>query len=286
MTMTFEKARAWSMRLSALAAGAGLLTLSAGLALASAPQERQAQTQQAEGAQQQDLPSAEEVLKKYVDATGGAEAYQRLRNQHAVGKFSMPAMGMEGKFELFQQHPDKFLALITLEGMGEIQTGLNGKSGWRTDPMQGPRLLEGEELKSLTRDADMQVALEPMKYYESIEVQGVEEVNGERAYRLLFKPKDGGSPSESWYSVESGLQLKSASTQETPMGEMKFENTLHDYKELDGDVKLKQPHRIVTSGGGTEYVVTLEKVETNIDMPANRFEPPADVKQLMEQQQQ
>src|SRR5690606_6734451 len=43
MTMTFEKARAWSMRLSALAAGAGLLTLSAGLALASAPQERQAQ---------------------------------------------------------------------------------------------------------------------------------------------------------------------------------------------------------------------------------------------------
>ena len=104
-------------------------------------------------------PPAEEVLKKYVEATGGAEAYEALKTQHASGTFSMPAMGMEGKFELFQEQPDKFLALVTLPGMGEIQTGLSGKTGWRTDPMQGPRLLEGEELKSLTRDADMRAVL-------------------------------------------------------------------------------------------------------------------------------
>ena len=236
--------------------------------------------------QQQNLPAAAEVLKKYVEATGGAEAYQALKTQHATGTFSMPAQGMEGTFELFQEQPDKFLALVTLPGMGEIQTGLNGATGWRTDPMQGPRLLDGEELKSLKRDADMQAALKPEEHYEKMEVKSVEEVNGEKAYHLVFTPKGSTNPIDSWYSVESGLQLKTASTQDTPMGQVKFENLLQDYRPIGEDGKLKQPHKIVTSGGGAEYVVTLQKVETNVTLPADRFSLPAEVKQLQERKEQ
>jgi outer membrane lipoprotein-sorting protein len=118
-----------------------------------------------------------------------------------------------------------------------------------------------------------------------MEVKGVEEVAGEKAYHLVFVPKGGGNAIDAWYSVESGLQLKTASTQETPMGEVKFENQLQDYKAIGEDGKLKQPHKIVTTGGGAEYIVTLEKVETNVELPADRFNPPAEVKQLMEQQE-
>src|SRR5688500_4526028 len=236
--------------------------------------------------EQQDLPAAEEVLRKYVEATGGAEAYHALKTQHATGTFSMPVQGMEGTFELFQEQPDKFLAMVTLPGMGQIQTGLNGTTGWRTDSMQGPLLLEGEELKSLTRDADMQAALKPEEHYEKMEVKGVEDVNGEKAYHLVFTPKGSTNPIDAWYSVESGLQLKSASTQDTPMGQVKFENLLQDYRPIGEDGKLKQPHKIVTSGGGAEYVVTLEKVETNVELPADRFALPEEVKQLQERKEQ
>src|SRR5688572_20649238 len=196
----------------ALMAGAAVML--AGLMLPVVAQESTRQPAQAQTAQPPDakLPSAEEVLKKYIEATGGAEAYEALKTQHASGTFSMPAMQMEGKFELFQEQPDKFLALVTLPGMGEIQTGLNGKTGWRTDPMQGPRLLEGEELKSLGRDADMQAVLKPQDHYDSMEVKGIEDVNGEKAYHLVFTPKGGGNAIDAWYSVESGLQLKTSST--------------------------------------------------------------------------
>ena len=275
--------------LSALFASSAVVMagFSMGLAQEAAQTQTTRRPTEAQAAQAgENLPSAEEVLKKYVEATGGAEAYEALKTQHASGTFSMPAMGMEGKFELFQEQPDKFLALVTLPGMGEIQTGLSGKTGWRTDPMQGPRLLEGEELKSLTRDADMRAVLKPQDHYDSMEVKGIEDVNGEKAYHLVFTPKGGGNAIDAWYSVESGLQLKTASTQETPMGEVKFENQLQDYKAIGTDGKLMQPHKIVTTGGGAEYIVTLEKVETNIELPANRFEPPAEVKQLIEKEQE
>jgi hypothetical protein len=236
--------------------------------------------------EQQNLPAAEEVLRKYVEATGGAEAYQALKTQHATGKFSMPAQGMEGTFELFQEQPDKFLALVTLPGMGQIQTGLNGTTGWRTDPMQGPRLLEGEELQSLKRDADMQAALKPEEHFEKMEVKGIEDVNGEKAYHLVFTPKGSANLIDTWYSVESGLQLKTASAQDTPMGKVKFENLLQDYRPIGEDGKLQQPHKIVTTGGGAEYVVTLDKVETNVELPADRFALPEEVKQLQERKEQ
>ncbi len=268
--------------LSAAFVAAAMFTLPV---LAQEGQARRPADAQAQDVSQDNLPSAEEILKKYVEATGGAEAYRALKTQHAAGKFSMPAMQMEGKFELFQEQPDKFLALIDLPGMGQIQTGLNGKSGWRTDPMQGPRLLEGEEMKSLTRDADLQAVLKPEEHYEKMEVKGIEDVKGQKAYHVVFTPKGGGNTIDTWYAVDSGLQLKTASTQETPMGDVKFENYLEDYRPIGEDAKLKQPHRIVTMGGGAEYVVTLDKIEVNVEHPADRFEPPAEVKQLLERQQ-
>ena len=235
-------------------------------------------------AQHANLPSAQEVLKKYVEATGGEEAYKKFTSQHLVGKFSMPAMGMEGTFELFKKGSDKMLAVINLPGMGEIRNGLNGKTGWRTDPMQGPRLVQGEELNTVLRDSDLQAPIRPEQHYSDMTVQGVEEVNGEQAYHVVLTPKTSGRPINVWYSVDSGLMLKSAASQETEMGVVEFESVVSDYKEAEGDVKIKLPHKITTAGGGVEYVITLDKVEVNAQIPDDRFELPPDVKQLLEQQ--
>lgn len=268
----------------------GALTLCAALSLpvlasqgqpkpSGEPQPAQAHTAQA--TEQANLPSAEEVLKKFAEATGGIDALKAQKNQHSVGKFAMPAMNIEGDFELFQENPDKFLVIIKLPGIGEIQTGLNGEVAWRVEPMQGPRLLEGEELKSVKLEADSHAALNFEEYYEEKKVVGIEEVNGEKAYHLVLKPKGLKHATDSWYSVESGLLLKSAGVQESPMGEVKVETFMSDYRPI-GDGKLKQPHKITSSGGGAEFSITLEKVETNTDIPEGTFDMPEDIKKLME----
>lgn len=267
---------------------AGALTLCAALSLPALASQEQPKpsggrqpAQAAQAAEQANLPSAEEVLNKFVEATGGLDAHKAQKNQHAVGKFAMPAMNIEGDFELFQENPDKFLVNIKLPAIGEIQTGLNGEVAWRVEPMQGPRLLEGEELKSVKLEADSHAALNFEEYYEEKKVVGIEEVNGEQAYHLVLKPKGLKHATDSWYSVESGLLLKSAGVQESPMGEVKSETFMSDYRPV-GDGKLKQPHKITTSGGGAEFSITLEKVEMNTDFPEGTFDVPEEIRKLME----
>ena len=262
---------------------AAVAALSAGPALA---QDRGAERRQTGSAEQpedgQNLPSAKEILKKYVEATGGEENYRNLKSQHATGKFNLPAAGMEGQFELFQQSPDKFLVLVTLPGMGQVQNGVNGETGWSVDPMSGPRLLEGQELKSMQREANMGIYLEPDKFYQSMEVKGTEDVSGKKAYHLVMTPKDGGKPTHAFFDMESGLMVRGMSTQESPMGEMNAETLMEDYRKTS-DGKFMQPHKITTRVGGQEYTIVLDKIETNAEIPADRFEPPAEVKQLVEQ---
>ena len=45
---------------------------------------------------ERDLPSAEEIFAKFVEASGGADAYAKLKNQVTKGTFAFPGMGMEG----------------------------------------------------------------------------------------------------------------------------------------------------------------------------------------------
>ena len=274
-------------RLAKVCAAAIALCLAATLAIAS-EQERTRQAPPTQGeqpsAQAGDLPSAADVLKKYVAATGGEEAYKSLKTQHSVGKISLPDMGLEGTMEQYSQAPDKSLIIMDFTGMGKVTSGLNGKVGWQNDQMMGPRLLEGDQLNSMIRETDPATVLKPEQIYKSMEVKGVEEVDGEKAFRLSLLPKDSPNPIEAWYSVESGLLLKNASVQEGPQGEVSVETKYEDYTDSEGELKIKQPRKMTMTVAGTTLVMTIDKAEANVDIPAEKFELPPEIKQMADKQ--
>lgn len=234
--------------------------------------------------QDTELPSAQEVVDKYIEATGGREAYEALESQTAKGSFEMPMMEIKGTMQIFQQAPDKMLVIVDIPDLGQIRRGVNGDVGWMTDPMSGTRLLTENERSDTLRDADPNTLLDIDESYESVEVKGVEDVKGEEAYHLVFTPKGGGTLSDQYFSVESGLLVKTAQTETSPMGEIRSESFLSDYKEVS-DEGLRQPHRITAASGGVKQVMTIEEAEVNVDIPAERFEIPDDVKQLLEKEQ-
>ena len=234
---------------------------------------------------QGEMPSAKDVLAKYVKATGGEAAYAKLTGQKATGTFGIPSQSIEGGLELYQKAPDKMLAVVTIPGLGKIERAVNGDMAWQVDDMQGPHLLGDDERKSMLRDADPQSTIHPDKYYSNIEVKGKEDVAGKPAWHLTFTPKDGGKPTESFYDVDSGLLVKTISTESTPQGEIRSETTLSDYREVGtGDMKMMQPFKISSNGGGVETVMTLKTVELNADVPATRFDAPEDIKKMAKDQ--
>jgi len=62
------------------------------------------------------------------------------------------------------------------------------------------------------------------------------------------------------------------------MGEIPVESSVADYKNFDG---LLVPTRVTQKAGGQEFTITIQNVRTNVDLPANRFEPPPEIKSLL-----
>jgi hypothetical protein len=69
------------------------------------------------------LPTADAVLTRYINATGGERAYAALRSRVAVWRLEIPVAKISGRVEVTHQTPDRMLSIITAPGLGETRHG-------------------------------------------------------------------------------------------------------------------------------------------------------------------
>lgn len=224
----------------------------------------------------QDLPPAEEVIDRYVEAIGGRDAALQSMSSRTVGSFSMPAMGVTGDLTVLTGEDDQMYTSVTIPGMGEMQSGYTGEVGWSVDPLTGPRLLEGAELDAMREQADDRYAVRDPALFTSIETVGEAEYDGEACWEIAYVWVSGRESSEC-FSKETGLLIASVSSQESPMGTVDMVTRMSDYQQF-GDLLL--PTTMRQSAMGQEQVMTIESVEFDAVEDAD-FEPPAAILTLI-----
>lgn len=247
-----------------------ILTLACGCLTAASP------------AQETDpLPSAEDVLKAYVKATGGLEKYKAVKSMSAQGTVSVPQAGIEGEIDVLQVVPNKVRVNTELTGLGTIKQGSNGKTAWELSAITGPRVLKGEEAKQLMEEANMKKIYMPQSYYKEMKCVGVEDVDGDKCYQLeLTKPN--GSLQTDFYSVESKLHVKSITEVVSNMGEMKISVQISDYREVKG---IKIPFKLEQAlPNGITQVLEFSKLQFNAEIPEDAFVLPDEIKELLDEQ--
>src|SRR5215208_2779319 len=72
------------------------------------------------------MPTADQILDKYVQALGGKAAIEKVNSRVSKGNFEIPAMGAGGPIEMYAKAPNKNLVIINIPGFGTIQQGFNG----------------------------------------------------------------------------------------------------------------------------------------------------------------
>jgi outer membrane lipoprotein-sorting protein len=224
-----------------------------------------------------DLPKGEAILDKYVEATGGKAAYEKVKSDITTGTMTLGAMGLKGAMVMYSQAPDKRSMEVTIEGVGKIVDGSNGELAWSMNAMQGPRLKDGDEKAESLRQGRHNADVNWRDLYKSATTAGSEEVDGKDCYKVEMVSKDG-KPSTRWYDKKTGLLVKMTATSKSPMGEMTAELFPQDYRK-EGD--LLMPHKIVTKIAGQEMTMAIDKVEQNVEIPKEKLEPPAEVKALI-----
>lgn len=223
------------------------------------------------------LPKAETVLDHYVEVTGGKAAYEKRKTEITTGTFEMPAQGLKGTMTRYSAAPDKSYSVIELEGIGKMEQGTLNGIAWDKNPMLGPRIKSGEEKAQGLREAIFNGAMNWRKAYSKVETVGLETLDGDECYKLVLTPAEG-KPETTYFSKKTGLQVKTTTTAVSPQGEVPVEVTVSDYKEFAG---VLQPTKMLQKAAGLEFTITIDSVKVNPDLPADRFEPPAEIKALM-----
>jgi len=230
-------------------------------------------------AQDDDLPSAESIIKNYVEKTGGIDKYKAVKNVFSSGTLSVPQQNISGTMEMTVQMPGKLSADVEIEGIGSIVQGSNGEHTWEISVIAGPRLVEGDEAEMLTEETSMDKLVDPANFYKSMETTGVEDVDGEKCYRLVLTKKND-KKVEAYYSVESGLEVKRATDLSTQMGDVGVEIYFSDYRDVDGILTpFKTEQKMST---GVSVVISFDKMQYNVDVDAKKFDIPDEIQKLID----
>src|SRR5216117_4228969 len=105
--------------------------------------------------------SADSLIAKYIQASGGLARIQALQSLRRTGKFTGGG-GFEAVVVQANKRPNSVREEFSLQGMTGI-TAYDGRNGWKIEPWQGkrdPESLGEEEMHGILDDADFEGAVE------------------------------------------------------------------------------------------------------------------------------
>jgi hypothetical protein len=222
------------------------------------------------------LPPARSIIERYLEAVGGKAAFERHTSRRAVGRISLPAQGVEGQMELMAARPALMRVRMTIDGVGEILSGYDGRVAWSVNPLTGPMLLDGKAFEQSKADAEFDAAFHGEKLFSALETVERTTFEGRPAFKVRAVRTTGDEDFE-FFDADTGLLLGAMVTRESPMGPVKATHITTDYKEFHG---VKVATRIIQRLMGTEQVITIDSVEFDKVDPAV-FVPPPSIQALI-----
>lgn len=224
----------------------------------------------------QALPSAKDLIAKYVAAIGGENAWKGHTSLRSKATIDMPSAGISMTMESVQKVAGQTAMTMEIPGMGQMRSGYDGTIAWATSPMTGPRVLDGKELAAARDDADPKNFLRLSANIASSETVEKTTLGGVECYKVKHTWKSG-RVTQDCFSTKDALIVAQMMTQTSPMGEAEVTMLLSDYKDFGG---IKRPTKVTAEAMGQQQIVTFTGFEWD-NATDKDFEIPADVKPLI-----
>ncbi|AWW31309.1 peptidase, M16 family protein [Echinicola strongylocentroti] len=205
--------------------------------------------------------TVKEVVDKYISAAGGIEKIKAIKNMEMNMETEIQGMTLVIK-AVTDQENHRLLNLTKMNGNQVAKTVIRDNQGKVVSMGQEQDLTE-DQLNSMKS----QTFVFPELFYEELGYEvtygGTEDVEGEAAHKLLLKDASGVETSE-FYSVESGLKLKTASE---AAGTVSYK----DYQEVDG-IMVPSKMVIANSMMPTAMEANITSVVFNQELDSTLFE--------------
>jgi hypothetical protein len=247
-------------------------------------------------AQAEGLPSAESILDKYIEASGGAQRLAGLKS--FVGKgtsVGFGGFGGGGEVELVAQAPDKRATIILFKeapGRGDQIRSYDGRTGWVRTPLNvlGEFQLSGGDLDGARVDAQLSFPGQIKQILTSLKTgppatitdlpapssqsslqsdvtlgqrHDVDVVQGTGPRSLLVTL---------YFDKKTGLLLRELRYGNSPIGRVPTQIDFADYRDVNG---IKLPFRITYAWLDGRDSIVLNEIKTNVPVTETKFGKPA-----------
>ena len=218
-----------------------------------------------------DMAKAKEIIAMAVDAHGGLEKLQAVKNIVVEGRTAAnsPMGPMNLDVKVYQVYPDKLRQDIKMP-QGEMSVAFDGTSGFAMTPM-GPQPLPPEMTASMKDGIFREPVwlLVNLMQDGSVQHAGMEEVMGKPTAILLVK-QPSGEMLRVFISEDTHYIVKMA-FRETEQGvALNKETLMDDYRDVDG---VKIPYHLVQNVEGEQFTEThISSVTLNAELDESLFQ--------------
>jgi photosynthetic reaction center cytochrome c subunit len=213
-------------------------------------------------------PLAEPLFDKYLQAVGGVAAIDKISSRVMKGTITFGDSNVA--IDIFSKDPDK-RASFTHTPDGDSVTAFDGHEGWLGIPGHAVREMHGPDIDGAAMDADLHFAAHLKTMFSEVKVRGTEKVGDHDAYLVIGK-RDGKTPLQLYFDVQSGLLVRLVRFGETPLGRMPTQIDYADYREAGG---VKIPFRWTLARPSGRFTIQLSEVKENVPVDDAKFAKPA-----------
>jgi hypothetical protein len=222
-----------------------------------------------------DTPSGESLLQRYIDVTGGAQAWSKAKDIARIGVVEMPAQNITGTVSIFEAGQKNY-TVMEFPGIGKVEQGFDGEIAWENSALTGPRILEGPEKIEAKQAAALSRITAWREVYKEAHTVGSEDLDGKPAWRVEMTPKEG-KPETFFFDRDSGLLVRTSAVHSTALGDIAADSIMSDFRPVEG---ILTPFVLTEKAMSQTIVMRLSIVSYNAPLPKDRFDLPAAIKDL------
>ena len=211
---------------------------------------------------------AQQLLDKYVQASGGAAAIEKVSSRIMKGTINFGGKSLP--IEIFAKDPDQRISFTHMPE-GDSVTAFNGHEGWLAAPGRpGVRPMQGSEVDAASMDADLHLPIHLKAMFSELQAQGTEKIGDAKAY-VVVGMREGKTPMRLFFDEQSGLLIRLVRFGDTALGWLPTEIDYADYRENDG---VKVPYRWTLARPGGRFTIQVSETKQNVPVDDAKFAKP------------
>jgi len=213
-------------------------------------------------------PDAYALLDKYLAASGGAPAIQKITSR--VAKGTMTGFGGQKiSVDVYGKAPNQRVTIMHTPN-GDNVTTFDGHSGWLGVPGRPPHIMNADENAAASLDADLYFPVHVKTLRQKFIAGPGEKIDGHDTIQIVGRT-EGQPPLRLFLDSQSNLLLRLVHYQETPLGRIPTQVDYSDYREADG---VKIPYKWSIARPGNRFTIQIDQLQQNVPVDDAKFAPP------------